>query len=232
MADFYQRIESPQVIRLYEHMLKIQALARARGRPDVVEEVAVIIANLRSDLRQLAVETVAFADKRAAHNLAARRKRPETNKGVHLRDLVNSHVTFATLGGVGLFSLEDLDRAVNPNGGSKQPYWRAIEYGLDEGFVGRRMFGSFSEPGGPAPPSPQPRDQRAHAVFRSIPSEFGDENAGWLTINRPIRAQHFLRDAADQAIAEYKKRLVVINDTIAGRIDAIGRGSSRVRARR
>lgn len=228
MADFYQRIESPTVVGIYEHMLKIQAVARARGRPDVAEEVGFLIANLRADLRQLALETAERADMRARHYLAARRKRPETPKGTHLSDLVSSHVTFANLGGVGLFSLDELDKAVNPNGGSDRPYWRAIEYGLEEGFVGRRLFGSFSVPGGNAAPSPQPIGRAEHAVFRARPPE-DVEDAGWMTVKRPIRAQHFLRDAADEAVARYRARLRVINDTIGGRIDAVGRGPVRGR---
>lgn len=228
MPDFYQRIESPTVVGIYEHMLKIQARATRAGRSDIAEEVGFLIANLRADLRQLAAETAVQADRRARHFLAARRKRPETPKGKHLRDFVGSHVTFPNLGGVGLFSLDELNNAVNPNGGSKRPYWRAIEYGLDEGFVGRRIFGSFHTPGPQTRPSPQAIGGAEHAVFRAMPPEDTDD-AGWMTVQRPIRAQHFLSDAADEAVASYRKRLVTINDTIAHRIDAVGRGPVRRR---
>lgn len=228
MADFFQRIESPAVIAIYEHMLKVQAKAVRNGRPDIAEEVGFLIANLRADMRQLAGEAVALADKRAVHNLAARRKRPETPKSVHLRDLVTSEVTFPNLGGAGLFRLDELDKAVNPNGGSTASYWRSIEYGLDEGFVGRRIFGSFYEPGGPARPAQQATGHREHALFRQRPVE-DDESAGWMRVARPIRAQHFLRDAADQAVAEYRRGLVRVNNTIAGRLDALGRGGPRRR---
>jgi hypothetical protein len=177
MADFYQRIESPAGDRLYEHMLKVQAKAVRNGRQDVAEEVGFLIANLRADLRQLAAEAVVLADKRAVHNLAARRKRPETTEGRPPARPGGRARSRSPRSAAPACSAGRARQGGQPERRLKQPYWRSIEYGLDEGFVGRRIFGSFYEPGGPAPRRNRPTGHREHALFR--------HPGRWRTTNPP-----------------------------------------------
>lgn len=222
MPDYFQRVELPQVIRRYERLIRLEVKATRAGRPDIAAQVGLVIVELRTEMSALATRTAEVADRAAVGYLAARRKRPETSKGVHLNELVKSRPTRPTLGGVGFFSIDELNKAVNPNGGSSTPYWRAIEYGLDEGFVGRKLRG-FYQPGS-SRPSPERRGE--HPIFES--AAYLDDSP-FMTISRPIRAQNFLSDGVRDAYSQYSRDLRDIDSRMAARINAIGTARRRRR---
>lgn len=146
-----------------------------------------------SSLTVLAAQVARSAEEATRTKYDASRVRPDTGQSPHLRDLLHALPVKTTLatGAVGIGDVEELDKA---------PYWKAQEFGLDSGFVGRTLTGYFFGAGGSGPGyAPDPAMSRQHPIFRPVPVGL----APHMTISNPIVAGHFLTDASEEATAEW-----------------------------
>lgn len=210
MADYFQRYLVPDVPPLFERILNVRDEAAARGFVRVAADLDVLVRDLSAELTVLAESTAEWANARAIELLEQRRKRGETDSQPHLRDVITSDVVRAPLAEVGVGDLDMLDQAQRGGG----TYWKANEFGLEEGFVGRHLHGVFLPSGTPPGPS------NADTAFEiTDPDEGGD--GGWMTIRHPIEAKHFLTDATHEAAARYIREVRRIVSKTETRIAAI-----------
>lgn len=164
-------------------------------------EISGIIVDLDARLRNVAVRVAQVADEAAAHHLAANQRRPDTNKGIHLRDCIKSRPN--VLGSVNVFLFDELNRAINE--GSDRSYWEVIEEGsatIYPEFLGRVLQGVFRGPG---------HDDRPRAEFGGAEHppgatfEFADPliEGGRGVVSHEIEPVHYLKTGADEAFAVF-----------------------------
>lgn len=200
MGAAYQLILSSDMIATLGTLGVCRRLAAEHSSPSAIA-IAEIVVGLEAELSQLGARTALLAEEKIKQHLRATARRPETaGQGIHLIDTIKAETI--GLGAVEVAPFVELDRAVNPNGGSDRPYWRAQEYGLDEGFVGRILFGTF-EPSG-QPPSAAPAGGAGFDPSFVMGTQTG---AGPGVIQHPIAARHFLRDGTNEAVAFYATRI-------------------------
>jgi hypothetical protein len=200
MAGSYQLIVSSDMIATLETLGTCRRLAASHASPAAIP-IAELIVGLEAELSSLGGRTALLAEQKIKQALRQTARRPETQgQHVHLIDTIKAETI--GLGAVEVAPIAELDKAVNPNGGSDKPYWRAQEYGLDEGFVGRRLFGTF-EPSG-QPPSGAPAGGGGFDPSFVMGTQ---EGAGPGQVQHPIIARHFLRSGTDAAIAYYSTRI-------------------------
>lgn len=142
-------------------------------------------------------------------------------------------------GAVGVAPEEVLNRAVNPDTPGYGTFWRAIEFGTGGGGVpsqrGRVIRGFFAAAGYGDQTRPLAiyRQGGPHPIF--IPGSAGRDiglsgagkrggRGGYGTIRREIRPAHFIRDGANEALAEWRREMAQLElRTVA----AIGGASRR-----
>lgn len=195
-----------------ETMATLAALRReaiALGRQDIQLAISRIGVELQNKLDALSRTTAKAADEAIVRHLRQHARRPLTTRTPHLADQVKSIQFGEGLGYVKVALIDELDKAVNPDGSGR--YWNAIEYGsVEVGNImeGRRLYGSFSG-GGSDDERPREMYRRdvlgdtmaPHAEF--IMGGGSDPEKG--IIHNEIEGRHFLRDGTDEAWTGYTK---------------------------
>lgn len=241
MADFWTRFLVPGVVTDYERLFRIQDIARQRGLTRVAADIDLVIADLARGLEHLSVETAAKADVAMRDELQRSLDRPETSSRTHLRERIHSKPLRVRFGEVGIASIDELDKSVNER--SDTPYWRAIEFGLSEGFVGRRLVGSFFNPGGPTRPFAGLAGTQAEFQVGGLGEGgqmglFGDtsgndDTSGPMIVSKPIKPHRFLERGTETAKISYLRGVTDLSNKAANRLDRIvtrgGRGTTRRR---
>lgn len=235
MADYWQRFLVPGVIRDYERLVRLQDIAIARGMPRVAAAIDIVIVDLARGLEATALRTSRIADSAIRDELQQSTIRPETTGRTHLRERILSQPLRVRFGEVGIANLAELDKAVNDR--SDTPYWRAIEFGLSEGFVGRRLVGAYFQPGGPH--APDAGQFRKHAVFETGGLGEGGrvdrnhEGFGAMTIRNAIKPHRFLERGTGRAARDYLREVNRLSGRTATALDRIvtsgGTGTTRRR---
>jgi hypothetical protein len=222
--EFWEFFASSQMA---EGMLGISTLARVTPDPLLRTQLLELIKELRAELRVLAVKTAKDADRLIGEVLEAEQVRPDTNKDHHLKDNIKSmpYPGAASLGAVGIASIEVLDRTVNPRGGSDRPYWIVIEEGSDihqPQLRGRRLFGKFFGPSGSSRPSPSRFRQDSSFIF-SKDAQFPGQGSGggFGVVENAIKGQHFLGRGSDAAWGEYVGAIAAIDSRYSVRLAAL-----------
>ena len=234
-------------IRLAE---QVEATYVRLGRPGRAAHTADALrrayAAFSDDLDALAKATAIDAQKRMRDQLRLTRKRPDTRMTPQLRNNLIARPEYPggklATGVVGVADIERLDSVVNPLGPQYGPYWRAQEYGTTA-HVGRVIRGFFFGPGGGGTPS-RPQAQYAggkgphpifvtagqHAAAASVLGFSADEAGGggtrgglggFGTIRHPIQPRFFIRDGANQAEAEWRTELALLERKAVARLDRV-----------
>lgn len=198
MADYFQRFITPEVPALYERILAARDAAAARGLPRVAFDLDRLVVKLSGQMTDLAAETAAWTNARAIEILKAKQKRPDTDSSPHLADVIESDVVRGPLAEVGIADLAELAQARRRGRTTGGEYWRAQEFGLVEGFVGRQLHGVF-QPSGTAP---GPYDDDTGFEVTAAHGE-----GGWMRVKNPIEAKHFLTQATREGAARYVRGL-------------------------
>lgn len=185
-------------------------------------KVGAILVDIESKLNEIATKTAAMADDTAIRRLESTRRRPMTDRSVHLEDAIKSEPWL--LGSVKIALLDELNQATNPEDG--RPYWRTQEYGSApdpaigwEGneMAGRILYGRFDDD--------RPRAQFARSVLGDAlaPSAhftwgYPGSNAGFGTIEEELPPRHFLREGAEVAWGFYAGQVAKLSVEMAGRV--------------
>lgn len=235
-----------QAIQLAERVERNAALLRARGRgrggnipraAAILSEVKQSYAQFNRELNGLAARTAPRATEAARAVFDHTRKRPNTGVTPHLRTLIRSAPLHGILpgnlatGAVGIGNHTYLDKAVDPLYPGKS-YWRAQEYGLDQGFVGRRVRGYFFGAGYSGEPSrPGAAPSRTHPLFvpaRQQMFNFGGRGPGKrggfgasMLIENPIEPRRFLERGRDHAYTQWLREWAGIQADVSRRLAAI-----------
>lgn len=196
---------SPEAIEgTFGEMLRARAVARSKGLRSTARQIDIAIDSLNRDLRQIERTMPAIADDRIRAKIKQSAKRPSASAGMSggLSKNVKSEPlpSQPSIAGVGVARYADLDRTINPHSRSSKPYWRTQEYGY-VGHVGRTMPGLFYGPRGGGGVPADPSQFRVHPIFRIV------EGGPPMTIRRPIKARHFLRDGTREAEAIWRRRV-------------------------
>lgn len=199
MADYFQRFLVVDVPQLFERILQIGDEASSRGLVRVAADLDILVRDLSIEMDTLALSTAEFVDARAVELLHERRKRGETDSNPHLADVIKSDVVRGPLAEVGIADLATLAQARRRGRTTGGEYWRAQEFGLEQGFVGRHLHGVFT----PSGTSPGPSN--ADTGFQVTSPDGGD--GAWMTIRHPIEPKHFLTDATHEAAVRYAREL-------------------------
>lgn len=189
-------------------LAQARAIARASPNPAaraISLEISQIIVDLDARLRDIGVRTSQIADDAAQRHLVANQKRPDTSKGIHLRECIHSRPN--VLGSVNVFLMDELNRAIND--GSDKSYWEVIEEGSAEvypDFVGRVLQGVFTGPGHRDSPRAE-FGGAAHPPGSSF--EFADPliEGGRGVISHDIEPVHYLKTGADVAWAYFLREV-------------------------
>lgn len=204
-------------------------------------EISLIRRDLQRGLDDVAARTALRFDSHAKQNLKRKQVRPDTGTVPHLRTLIKSRPIKAgagnIIGAVGLASIQQLDKAINPIG-SYGPYWRAQEFGTGgdidrrtgtrvKSQKGRKVTGYFFGKGGAGVGStPNQAEFRDHPVF--ISGRLGAAGRGprggkgrRMVIGRDIEPKRFLRDAVDTARVEYARGVGGVQRTSVNRMRRI-----------
>lgn len=233
MADYFQRLlpNVPQVARVYESFIEVEHELATLGRtsPDpLVRRIALNQGRLvrrayqrfREDLIALAERVAEVANDEVGHFYqASRTPRGDTGNPPHLSEALPTSEAVPTpvpAGVVGITRLDALD---------KFPYWKAQEFGLIEGFVGREVKGWFFGAGFSGTPSaPDPGQSQQHPLFR--PAGRGRT----MHIQNPIEPGEFLSDTVKLAEALWVKLMnEAVTDAVRDLDAALGqsRGTAR-----
>ncbi|MDQ1584485.1 MAG: hypothetical protein QOF36_2539 [Microbacteriaceae bacterium] len=197
MADYFQRIlpDLAQVERVYKLFVEVEAelVTAVRVSPDpAVRRTAQNQARLvrrayqqfQEDLIALAQRCAEVANEEVMRLYQdARTPRGDTGNPPHLSEALPTSEAVPTPVPAGVVGITRLDAL------EKFEYWKAQEFGLDEGFVGREVKGWFFGTGFSGPISaPDPGQSQNHPLFR--PSSTGRT----MHIQNPIEPGHFLTD--------------------------------------
>lgn len=199
---------SAQVLEGLAVLAQVRSLAQASPNPAIRAvslEVSKIIVDLDARLRDIAIKTAQTADEAAQQHLTVNQKRPDTSKGLHLRECIKSRPNL--LGSVNVFLIDELNRAINE--GSDRSYWEVIEEGSADiypGFLGRVLQGVFT--------GPSHRDS-PRAIYGGDPHppgstfEFLDPllEGGRGVISHEIEPVHYLKTGADVAWSYFAREV-------------------------
>lgn len=196
-AGFYKLLTPvpQQIADVHRQFAEVRTLLQRLPPPTgplLADRVENAYLRFTAELDQLAVTTARRAEEALLRRYDSTRVRPDTGQQPHLRDLLSAIPVKATLatGTVGIGDVAELDRV---------PYWKAQEFGLSAGFVGRTLAGYFYEAGGGRGVAPDPGQFRQHPLFR--PASIG--SAPVMTITNPIRGGHFLEETAAEVTAAW-----------------------------
>lgn len=230
-SDYFQRFvpNLAQVARVYEQFGEVEALLTevADAAPDPqVRRLASNQARLvrkayeqfQADLLMTAQRVAEVANAEVLRLFEeSRTPRGDSGNPPHLRDALPTAEPVPTplpAGVVGITRLDELE---------KFDYWKAQEFGLDQGFVGREVRGWFFGAGFSGVFAPDPSQSQQHPLFR--PAAEGRT----MTIQHPIHPGLFLTDTVkiaealwlklmNQAVADAVKDL----DAVLGQSRAVG----------
>lgn len=185
MPDYWQTFALADAPVVYAEMLKVIALARTRGELRTAEYLEVALIDFRNQMREIASETKVRSEEEIKRRIESTARRAAEVSGDLMGGVVSDVIQpDAAMVGVG---------RITDGGMGDVPYWRAQEYGLEEGFVGRVIKGYFTDIGGANPQAP---DQ--FFAGRGTQPEFQmDSSGGFGTIKHPIRPRHFMERGAD-----------------------------------
>lgn len=199
-------------------------------------------------LRTHAQATAHDADRRMKRILKDKQVRPDTGLSPHLSSLIKSRPVSVIghgieTGAVGIASEDSLNKAINPTSPQYGPYWRAQEYGTGSpevvSQIGRTIYGYFYGTGlvGPSRPQSQYAGGRGpHPIFVSSSSaqaagaEVGISNygggkrggkGGKGVIQKEIEGKHFIRDGANEALAEWRLGMRQIEQSTISRLQSV-----------
>lgn len=172
---------------------ELEVRLRSKGRPVAANILLRASAELRHDLEALARRMSITGTETLRDIERTTRVRPDTHGagGPRLGDsLVVEPVGLGLVpGSIGVANEDLLDKNV--------PWWLTNEVG-SAANLGHRLFGSFSEPGGPS--APDMGQFREHALF--TPGK-GDGAGGGVIVN-PIPARRFIAQAVPVIDREWK----------------------------
>jgi hypothetical protein len=221
-AGYYTvlHLSAADVNRLFGTLLEARRLFQQRGLTAQADQVALIYRQAEQEFRRIERDIARIATESVRRRIQLTAKRPD---GGRVSGNLADHVLSAPLpstppiAGIGIGSLAELDKVVNPNRTSKVAYWRAQEEG-SRAAVGRELTGLYYGAGfgGGSPPS--------QALFRQHPL-FRVGRGPTMRIRRPIQARHFLRDGSADAEAVWRLQLRVAERRIATQIDALVAGT-------
>jgi hypothetical protein len=223
MADYFQRLvpNLPQVERIYEAFVQVEGelVTLVTTSPDpAVRRVAANQARLvrrayqhfQEDLIRLAQRCAEVANEEVMRLYQdSRTPRGDTGNPPHLSEALPTSEVIPTpipAGVVGIARLEELE---------KFDYWKAQEFGLDAGFVGREVKGWFFGAGFTGPSAPNPAQSQQHPLFR--PSS----NGLTMHIQNPIEPGHFLTDTVKTVEALWLKLMNECVTDVTRDLDAV-----------
>lgn len=233
MPDYFQRIlpNLGQVARVYEGFIEVERELEtvARTSPDaLVRSMASRQAYLvRRAYQRFQEDMIALAE-RCAETAnqevitlyqKSRTPRGDTGNPPHLSEALPTSEAIPTplpAGAVGITRLDELD---------KFDYWKAQEFGLSTGFVGREVKGWFFGSGfSGSPVAPDPAQSQNHPLFR--PSGTGRT----MHIENPIEPGHFLTDTVDVVYALWLKLMdEAVRDAVRDLDAVLGQARGRMR---
>lgn len=224
-AGYYQVffIRRDHVQRLFGDLLEARSRFLAAGARTQAAEVARVFAATQAEFTQIERDISAMATQRIRDKIRQSAKRPSSGgESGEMASNVHSEPipSYPSIAGVGVAKFSELDKTVNPNRASQEPYWRTQEYGY-AGAVGRVLHGlyfgaGFSGRGVPA----NPAEFRQHPLFR-----VGGPKLPTMVIRRPIRARYFLRDGAAEAEAAWRLRIRLADHRVARSLAPLIRGA-------
>lgn len=206
MADYYQRFVIPDVPEVYALFVQSIRDARSRGLIRTAEYLTLLFGEYREAMIALSVRTSEIADAEIKAHIRSSAKRAVQTEPGGLIDQIQSEPIRADAGMVGVARLDGTPGLDN------LAYWRAQEYGLDAGFVGRVIHGYFYDFGGSNPTEPE--HGRGDQPFFAP-----DSGGGFGTIKNPIEARHFLSKGTDAALVYWRREQQRINVNFSARID-------------
>lgn len=170
--------------------------------------------DFRQALDRIARETAAVADARIVNHIDQTQVRPDTSRGVRMRDSIESRAvpTRPELGIVGIARVATLNKGTR-RGGKGQPFWEAQEFGTDA-HVGRIVKGYFM-PGRSRPSAVQ---FRQHPEFRR---QGRGKGVPAMKIGRPIEERGFLRKGVEDAGRYRARKLKVAERKLVGHLQAV-----------
>lgn len=206
MADYYQRFVIPEVPEVYGMFIKTIRDAQRRGLIATADYLTLLFGEYRDSMISLSLRTAEVADASIQAAIKSSAKRSEQTKPGGLLDRVHSEPIRADAGLVGVGRLD------GPDGMDNLAYWRAQEYGLEEGFVGRVLHGFFYDAGGANPTKPE-HGRGDQPYFAP------DAGGGFGTIRHPIQARHFMRDGTNTAAKFWLREQRRINTNFRRRLE-------------
>lgn len=188
MADYYQTFAVVNAHQVYAEFLRMIDYSRARGERHTARLLEFALVEFRRDMATLAEGTKARSEAEIEARIRSTARRAEEVSGRLVGGIVSDVIEpDAAIVGIGRIS--------GGGGLSDVPYWRAQEYGLREGFVGRVIHGYFDGGG-------LGRLQPLHAFSgRGVQPEFtlDSSSGGFGTIRHPIQPRRFMERGAKAA---------------------------------
>lgn len=203
---YFQRFVIPDVPEVFALFIRTVKDAERRGLFGTADYLTLLFGEYRQSLINLAVRTAEIADDEIKAQIKATAKRSVQTQPGGLIDQIVSEPIRADAGMVGVGRID------GSPGLDNLEYWRAQEYGLDEGFVGRTIHGFFYDQGGTNPTEPE-HGRGDQPLFAP------DAAGGFGTIQNPIEARHFLAHGTDAALAYWKREQQRINANISRRLN-------------
>lgn len=199
-------------------LVQIQRFAFDRKLIDVGDMAASILSDMLGDLNQAAARYAVLADTTIVRILIETRSRNRPHQGELETHIVSQP---GPLGSVKVALIEELDKAVNPNGYG--PFWRAQEYGTGSSGEGvdvpsqvGRYFRGFFEPSG-TPPQAAQRGLGVGTDLALVP----DPNGGFGRISVDLPGRHFLSGGTAEVGAKYLDHIAELQRTYAERINKL-----------
>lgn len=222
-AGYYQVffIRRDHVQRLFGDLLEARARFLAAGARVQAAETAQVFAATQAEFIRIERDIAAMATQRIRDKIRQTAKRPSGGESGDMASHVISAPipSYPSIAGVGVASFAELDKTVNPNRSSQEPYWRTQEYGY-AGAVGRELHGLYYNAGfaGRGVPA-NPGEFRVHPLFRAA------AKGPSMKIRRPITARWFLRDGAAEAEAAWRLRIRLADQRVARSLAPLIRGA-------
>lgn len=188
-------LSAAQVNSIAGNILTARQSFLAAGDQASALKLAQIYVTFNDSLNNVARQAAAKSEVEIRVALAKSQKRPDTARGgIKLKNTIRSEWAKGSpsLAYVGVGVIAELDRAVNPNSSSRDPYWKVQEYGF---VYDHYPEGFFFGPGYQGAAMPNPAQFRQHPLF--IPSTKG----GKFKSPPKVPARHFLRNGTDVSIA-------------------------------
>lgn len=223
-AGYYQVffIRRDHVQRLFGDLLEARARFLAAGARVQAAETAQVFAATQAEFTRIERDIAAMATQSIRNKIRQSAKRPSGGESGEMASHVLSAPipSYPSIAGVGVASFAELDKTVNPNRSSQEPYWRTQEYGY-AGAVGRELHGLYYNAGfaGRGVPA-NPAEFRVHPLFRAEGPKLPK-----MVIRRPIQARYFLRDGAAEAEAAWRLRIRLADQRVARSLAPLIRGA-------